>query len=509
MKPEKMKSRLSPVWSHSGGGSNSVQEKITAFCAGRDVSPAPACDEALIPYDLATNEASLLVLAESGAISAVDAAEIARGLGDLRTLIESGGFELRPDLEDVHINLESWLRDRIGEAAGRLHSGRSRNDQVACDTRQWHRDQILSHLESIAAVVETLVQVGLKERSTVLPGFSHHQRAFVTTFGHLIASHAEAWMRDLSRGIDLYKRTNVCPLGAAAGFGTSWPIDRDRLAGLLGFEGLVENSLDAVGSRLEVETDVASWVALWMTHCSTLAQDLILFSMEEFRWVRLAPETTTGSSIMPQKRNPDFAEVIKGKTATVHGLLMSLLSMGKGQPSGYHRDSQYSKPIGQEIWREVAPIPEVLRIVLTSMKLDRKRMKEAVSGGFLEAAEWADAIAQGSGLPFRDIYTAIARAVDACRDSGQLTRDAVNSALAGLQLKYKVSESLARKLSSPEGLLRNRVSKGSPNPDQVLSHLEGIRANSARRVREIRLAQGNLRKRYQARAVLLSKLQID
>jgi argininosuccinate lyase len=439
------------------------------------VAALPPCDAALLASDLATNMASALALFQAGVLSENEIRTLANSLLDLGAAIEKGEFLLDPELEDVHINIENTLRERIGDLAGKLHSGRSRNDQVACDLRLWHRDRILDHLNELTRTARVLLDLAEREKDTLLPGFSHHQRAFITTFGHALASYAQAQLRDLDRGLSVYTRVNRCPLGAAAGFGTSWPLDRNLLADTLGFDGVVENSLDAVASRLEVEQEVAAWLSLWMGHCSTLAQDLILYSMEEFKWVRLAVETTTGSSIMPQKRNPDFAEVIKGKTSVVHGGLVSLLSLGKGQPSGYHRDSQYSKPLGQDLWREVAGVPEVLRLVLETLDLDRDKMLAATVGGFLEAAEWADVIAQSSGLPFRDIYSAIGLAVDRCRGTGRLDLDTVNSALEEKGLGYQVEEATALELESPTTLLARRNSLGSPNPDRVSEHVAGMR----------------------------------
>lgn len=470
MKPDSQK----PVWAHSSGKGQDVRDRIVAFCAGRDVAAIPPCDEALILEDLATNEAALLALHDAKILARREASTLAAALLDLRALAGEGRFALDPELEDVHINIERALGERVGEIAGKLHSGRSRNDQVACDLRLWHRGRILSHLEGMIETLHLWLEQAEAGKGTLLPGFTHHQRAFITTWGHTLASYVQAQLRDVERGWGVFERTNRSPIGAAAGYGTSWPLDRVRMAEHLGFDSVLENSADAVSSRIEVETDLAAWLALWMTHCSMTAQDLILFSMEEFRWILLAPEATTGSSIMPQKRNPDFAEVIKGKTALVHGALAALLSMAKGQPSGYHRDSQYSKPVGQDLWREVSPIPGVLRDVFVTLRLDRKRMREATSGGFLEAAEWADAVAQDSGLPFREVYACIGRAVDECRKSGRLTRDSVNRAFAEQGIAYRASAALAKSLGSPETLLERRKSLGSPNPDRVLRQVESL-----------------------------------
>jgi argininosuccinate lyase len=487
-----------PVWAHSKPKSREIADRIVAFCAGRDVAGLPPCDEALLHEDLATNEASFLALNEAGVVVGEEAVRIAGALLDLRQEIVSGGFSLNPELEDVHINLEQALRERVGEVAGKVHSGRSRNDQVACDLRLWHRRQVLSQLEEMTLTLSVFLQKAEDEAETVMPGFSHHQRAFITTWGHQIASYAQAWLRDVERGIALLTRVNRSPLGAAAGFGTSWALDRDRIADLLGFDGIIENSLDAVSSRLDVEQDVASWLAIWMGHCSTLAQDLILYSMEEFRWIRLAVETTTGSSIMPQKRNPDFAEVIKGKTSTVHGALMSLLSLGKGQPSGYHRDSQYSKPLGQDVWREVAGVPEVFRLVFETLKIDRASMKRATQGGFLEAAEWADAIAQESGLPFREVYTAIGIAVDRSRKSGRLNRTVVNQALKECGGSFQVTSQMAKALASPETLLSRRGVKGAPNPVALRNHLAGMEADLSEHQRALLKFEGRIAKKEKA-----------
>jgi argininosuccinate lyase len=490
-----------PIWKHSKS-----DETIVAFCAGRDVEYVPPCDEDLVFEDIATNEASLLALVESKSLKKSEAAQIAKGLLVLRAEIEGGGFFLDPRLEDVHINIESALAETVGSLAGKIHAGRSRNDQVACDLRLYHRSCIFAHVESLLITIEAFLDLADREKETLAPGFSHHQRAFVTTWGHQLASYASAWLRDVERGFGVLERINRCPLGAAAGFGTSWPLDRGRIAKLLGFDGIVENSLDAVSSRLEVEQDIVAWLALWMNHASTVAQDLILYSMEEFRWIRLAPETTTGSSIMPQKRNPDFAEVIKGKTALVHGALASLLSLGKGQPSGYHRDSQYSKPIGQDVWREIWEVPDILQTVMEKLKVDRKIMLEATQGGFLEAAEWADAIAQVSGLPFRDLYSAIGTAVNRCRKKGRLDRATVNKTLREQKIDFQVSATLAKALSSPKDLVARRKTLGSPNPAFLVKEIERKKADLDKMVKELNRIGNRVEKAERERSRLIASL---
>jgi argininosuccinate lyase len=463
-----------PVWAHAPTDQDELRDLIVTFCAGRDVTRIEPCDHALLRQDLATNEASLLALYEAGILSQEEGSELAQALLALRKEIDEERFQLNPALEDIHINLEEALRIRAGEVAGKIHSGRSRNDQVACDLRLWHLEQLHTFVPALGTTIGLFLQLAREEKWTVLPGFTHHQHAFITTFGHLLVAHAEAWLRDLQKGSELYKRVSQCPLGAAAGFGTSWPIDRRLLCRYLGFDSLLVNSLDAVMSRLEVETDVCVWLAQWMTHCGCLAQDLILFSMEEFRWVELDPAVTTGSSIMPQKRNPDFAEVIKGKTSYVHGALSTLLSLGKGQPSGYHRDSQLSKAIGQDIWRETREIPAVFEAVFGTLKINRGRMREATQTGFLEAAEWADAIAQESKLPFRQLYAALGKAVDIARKSGRLTRALVNKALTEGGIAYQVSAELAERFEAPEILVQSRRTQGSPEPSLLEEHIESL-----------------------------------
>ncbi|MCA9430858.1 MAG: argininosuccinate lyase [Candidatus Omnitrophica bacterium] len=495
-----------PVWAHGSGKVQDVRERIVSFCAGRDVAGLPACDQALVQQDIATNEAALLALSKAGILNSDEAKKLAQALIELRGDLDSDPFVLDPDLEDVHINIEQALRQKAGDCAGKLHSGRSRNDQVACDLRLWHREKILTHLGETLGLLSLWLEQGEAEKGTVMPGFTHHQRAFITTWGHLLVSYVQAWLRDIERGWGVFERTNRSPIGAAAGFGTSWPLDRELMASWLGFDSVLENSADSVSSRIEVETDIAAWLAIWMNHCSLVAQDLILFSMEEFQWVALATEVTTGSSIMPQKRNPDFAEVIKGKTSLVHGILTSLLSMAKGQPSGYHRDSQYSKPLGQDLWREIEGVPTVLETVYGSLKLDRKAMKEATKGGFLEAAEWADTISRESGLPFREVYAVIGQAVDRCRKTGTLTRVAVNATLERNGLDYRVSVPTAKQLAHPEGLLEGRVSQGSPNPNRVQEQIESMAGSVQSWERKIRKAEKAIEKKNLERGREIEKL---
>lgn len=335
-------------------------QEMVNFLSGRDVKGIPPSDERLIPYDLWGSRAHVLMLYQQGILSQGDSKKILRGLKEAERLYQKGKFRLDPSQEDVHSNTEGFLIRRIGiEYGGKVHTGRSRNDQIVLDMRLYLRDKTLGFVEGLIALMEALLQKGIKHRMTIVPGYTHHQHAVATTFGHLLLAFAEGLGRDTQRLIDWFHLFNKNPLGAAAGFGTSFNLDRGLTSKLMGFDGSAENVTDPVTQRWEPEADLAYAAAVMMNHLSTIAQTLILLSTSEFNMVRLNDRHCSGSSIMPQKRNPDSLEVIKAKASFAHGMVVSLLSTGRSLFAGYNRDTQWTKYWIMDVVDECQPALDV------------------------------------------------------------------------------------------------------------------------------------------------------
>jgi len=373
-----MKQPINTLW--GGAFHQQTSDAVIAFTAGRDMAVIPPADEVLVPYDLWVNTAHTVMLAKTGIIPLSDAAILLRGLATLEREVNAGKFTLDPQAEDVHTAIEFWLTRQVGpEVAGKIHTGRSRNDQVVTDMRLFLRDQVINLVRNGLMLLETLIDLTDTHKSVPVPGFTHHQHAMVTTLGHVFAAMASMINRDLTRLQTWYELHNVSPLGNAASFGTSFPIDRTMTAKMLGFDGPDDNSLDAITNRWEPEGDLMYALTALMNHCSVLSETLILFSMPEFGFITLADSFCTGSSMMPQKKNPDPLEVVKGKASLLHGLLLSVLSVGKNAFIGYNRDSQITKSVVMDAVRECIDVPVVLAGLLTSIVVDSKTM-ETCSG---------------------------------------------------------------------------------------------------------------------------------
>ncbi|HOX66950.1 MAG TPA: argininosuccinate lyase, partial [Burkholderiaceae bacterium] len=299
-------------------------------------------DQRLWRADIAGSLAHAEMLCHQGIISIEDRASIERGMTQITEDIEAGRFEWKLDLEDVHLNIEARLTQLVGDAGKRLHTGRSRNDQVATDVRLWLRGEIDAMLPLLGAMQSALVDVAEKNVETILPGFTHMQVAQPVSFAHHLLAYVEMFSRDADRLADVRKRVNLLPLGAAALAGTSYPLDRERVARTLGFDGVCQNSLDAVSDR-DFALEFSAFAAIAMVHISRLAEELVLWMSQNFGFIDLADRYCTGSSIMPQKRNPDVAELARGKSGRVVGHLMGLITLMKGQPLTYNKDNQEDK----------------------------------------------------------------------------------------------------------------------------------------------------------------------
>jgi argininosuccinate lyase len=382
-------------------------------------------DQRLWRQDIAGSTAHARMLANVGVLSAADADAIVAGLAAIHGEIESGKFEWQQTLEDVHMNIEAALTARIGEAGKRLHTGRSRNDQVATDLRLYVRDAIDELADVIAALADALLDLAERETETIMPGFTHLQIAQPVSFGHHMLAWREQILRDRARFIDARKRANVLPLGSAALAGTVYPLDRYFVAQQLGFDAVSENSLDAVSDR-DFAIEFVSACALLMVHLSRWSEELILWSSPMFGFVKLPDRFCTGSSIMPQKKNPDVPELVRGKSGRVIGDLNALLVLMKGQPLAYNRDNQEDKLPLFDAHDTANACLRVLAAMLPSIEVQRTTCRAAAAKGFSTATDLADYLVR-KGLPFRDAHhacgSAVAYAVEKQLDLAELSLD--------------------------------------------------------------------------------------
>jgi argininosuccinate lyase len=458
-----------------------------AYCAGRDTRSRPMADAALLPFDLKTNRAHCAMLCQRGIISPAKLRAIERGLSRIERQARKGGFELDASLEDVHINVERAVAGISGDAAaGVMHTARSRNDQTATDIRLWIREALLDSMEGVARAVRALAGFASTHRTTVMGGWTHGQPAMPTTLGHWAASHAAALTRDLQALEALWPRINECPLGAAAGFGSSWPIDRKLTARLLGFDRPQRNSLDVVSTRWEAEARLGAVLSVLMVHLSSLGQDLIFLSSPPRRLVYLDAAFTTGSSIMPQKRNPDFAEVTRARAATVQSLMNAAMSVGRGALSGYNRDSQWSKYWIMDLLEEVGGAPDLFARVIATLRVNREALERTASEEFVSAVDLADAVASSRGVEFRRLYHVVGEAVMRDLDAGRFDLGTVNALLkeAGIQPPMTADE--FRTVADPRKAVMNRRSLGGPAPEDVAAQSRELKNHAAAAERWVR-----------------------
>jgi len=443
-----------------------------AYSAGWDVRERPMADAALIPYDLWVNQAHALMLRQTGIIERTVHRKIQRALAAIERDWRAGQWSLDPSLEDVHVNIERAVAERAGDKAGGwLHTGRSRNDQSTTDVRLFIRDALLAFHNDLLALALELIGCAREHVESLMAGLSHTQPAGVTTLGHVLCAHAQAILRDAEQMRATYRAINLCPLGAAAGHGTSWPINRAAVARYLGFDGVQENSIDCVSSRWEMEARLVADLAFAASHLALLAQDLVFWSMPWIGFITFDDRHVTGSSIMPQKRNPDFAEVTRAKAAVVHGVLQSLFALSKGMVSGYNRDAQWSKYLVMDAVEELRETPVILREVLAAMTVHRDRMAEATEQDFLVAVDLADLIARRARLPFRKAYEMVAGLVRECEPAGRFTAEKVEAALAAHGLQDKIARAEWRRAIQPARAVKAKKSLGGPAPSAVRTNL--------------------------------------
>ncbi|HYD74855.1 argininosuccinate lyase [Ramlibacter sp.] len=419
-------------------------------------------DQRLWRADIRGSLAHAAMLADRGIISAQDLADIRRGLAQVTQEIESGTFDWKLELEDVHLNVEARLTQLVGDAGKRLHTGRSRNDQVATDVRLWLRGEIDLITGLLSELQLALLGLAEQNADVILPGFTHLQVAQPVSFGHHMLAYVEMFARDAERMADVRKRVNRLPLGAAALAGTSYPLDREAVARALDMDGVCQNSLDAVSDRdFAIEFTAAATLA--MVHVSRLSEELILWMSQNFGFIRIADRFTTGSSIMPQKKNPDVPELARGKTGRVAGHLVALVTLMKGQPLAYNKDNQEDK---EPLFDTVDTLRDTLRIfadMMGGITVNPEAMEQAARKGFATATDLADYLVK-KGLPFRDAHETVAHAVKAAQQQGC---DLSELPLATLQgFHPSIGEDVFQVLSLRGSLDARRVLGGTA-PEQV------------------------------------------
>ena len=419
-------------------------------------------DHRFAKHDIRGSIAHATMLAEVGVLSEADRDAIISGLEAILAEVEAGAFEWRVALEDVHMNVESVLTERIGDAGKRLHTGRSRNDQVATGVRLFIREALDDLAGAIRALQDVILAIAEREAGTVMPGFTHLQPAQPVTFGHHMLAWFEMLDRDAERLAECRRRVNRLPLGSAALAGTPYPIDRAMTARLLGFEGLCENSLDAVSDR-DFAIEFVSGCALAMVHLSRMSEELVLWVSAPFGFVELGDAWCTGSSIMPQKKNPDVPELVRGKSARVIGHLNALLVLMKGQPLAYNRDNQEDK---EPLFDTVDTVTDCLRVfaaMLGTLECRRERMREAARLGCMTATDLADYLVR-KAVPFRDAHDVVGRAVRRAVETG---RDLSEMALDELRAFSPVIESDVFEVLTLEGSVAARNHPGGTAPARV------------------------------------------
>jgi len=431
-------------------------------------------DQRLWKADIQGSLAHAEMLAAQGILTAEDHAAIQRGMAQITSEIEAGQFEWKLDLEDVHLNIEARLTTLIGIAGKRLHTGRSRNDQVATDVRLWLRDEIDAIGALLQALQLAMVEVAEQNAEVILPGFTHLQVAQPVAFGHHLLAYVEMFARDAERLADARRRVNRLPLGAAALAGTSYPLDRERVAKTLGMEGVCQNSLDAVSDR-DFAIEFSSAAALVMVHISRLSEELILWMSQSFGFIDLADRFCTGSSIMPQKKNPDVPELARGKTGRVVGHLMGLITLMKGQPLAYNKDNQEDK---EPLFDTVDTLKDTLRIfaeMMGGLTVKPEAMERAALKGYATATDLADYLVK-KGLAFRDAHEIVAHAVKTAIATGL---DLSQLPLAELQKFDGRIEADVFEVLSLRGSLNARNILGGTAPAQVRAQVARHRARLA------------------------------
>ncbi|MBT7307761.1 MAG: argininosuccinate lyase [Gammaproteobacteria bacterium] len=431
-------------------------------------------DQRLAYYDIRGSIAHARMLSEVGVLTAEEREQIVEGLESILSEIREGAFHWSIALEDVHMNIESRLVAEIGDVGKKLHTGRSRNDQVATDIRLWLRDEIDTILAELGRLQAALLTLADREAETIMPGFTHLQTAQPTTFGHHMMAWYEMLVRDQGRLRDCRKRVNVMPLGAAALAGTTFPIDRTITARLLGFDSPAENSLDAVSDR-DFSIEFTAAASLVMMHLSRFSEELVLWTSDPFSFIELPDRFCTGSSIMPQKKNPDVPELVRGKSGRVYGHLVALLTLMKGQPLAYNKDNQEDK---EPLFDAVDTLKGSLKVyadMMPTVVVRREQTRAAALKGFSTATDLADYLVR-AGVPFRDSHEIVGKAV---RYGIEEQKDLAQMSLEELQQFSEVIQQDVFEVLTLEGSVAARNHRGGTAPEQVRSAVRRAQAREA------------------------------
>ena len=450
----------------SGRFNEPVSELVKGYTASVEF------DKRLALFDIQGSLAHAQMLTACNILTANDLSEIQRGMTQIENEIVSGEFVWSLDMEDVHLNIEKRLTALVGDAGKRLHTGRSRNDQVATDIRLYLRQSIDLLQELIATLQRALIDLAAQHTHTIMPGYTHLQVAQPVSFAHHLMAYFEMLKRDAERFTDARRRVNRLPLGAAALAGTSYPVKREMVAELLGFEGVCENSLDAVSDR-DFAIEFTACAALVMTHLSRLSEELILWMNPRFGFIDLADRFCTGSSIMPQKKNPDVPELVRGKTGRVNGNLVALLTLMKGQPLAYNKDNQEDK---EPLFDTVDTLTQTLRIyadMIGGIEVKPEAMRNAALQGYATATDLADYLVK-KGVPFRDAHEAVALAVSF---AVQRNCDLSDLKLEELKQFSTLIEQDIYAVLTLEGSLASRNHIGGTAPQQVEAAIARARAS--------------------------------
>ena len=453
-KPDSKKSPSAKLW--GGRFAESTAASVEAFSASIDY------DSRLYRYDIAGSKAHATMLADSGLLSKDELKAIIDGLSAIEKEIDNGEFEFLQELEDVHMNIEKALADRIGPAGAKLHSARSRNDQVALDLKLYLRDQCDLLVDLLDSVRHGFTRLARTYLGDIMPGYTHMQRAQPVLVSHHLLAYFEMFSRDRGRLLDCRRRINISPLGGAAMAGTGLPIEREQVAELLGFDGVTANSMDTAGDR-DFAIEFVSCCTQIQLHLSRLCEELVLWAGSEFDFVEIGDRFCTGSSIMPQKKNPDIAELVRGKSGRVVGSLMTLLTIMKGLPLTYNRDLQEDKEPVFDAVDTVSASLSIIAELLENLKFNTEKMIDATKSGFMTATDLADYLVL-KDVPFREAHGIVGRIVSYCIDRGC---ELVDLTVQDMQQFSPVIEKDVYEVISIDGSVQSRISTGGTSLQRV------------------------------------------
>lgn len=424
-------------------------------------------DKRLLQQDIEGSIAHVVMLEKQGILTCEEKDAIVKGLTEIREEVEAGRLDISTQYEDVHSFVEATLIDRIGDAGKKMHTGRSRNDQVALDMKLYVRGEVLAIQEELKELLTTLLHLMEDNLETYMPGFTHLQKAQPTTLAHHMGAYFEMFKRDAQRLQDIYRRMNYCPLGAGAFAGTTYPLDRTYTASLLGFEGPTLNSMDSVSDR-DYVIEFLSALSTIMMHLSRFSEEIIIWNSNEYRFVEVDDAFSTGSSIMPQKKNPDIAELVRGKTGRVYAALMSMLTTMKGIPLAYNKDMQEDKELTFDAIDTVKGCLALFNGMLSTMHFKKDRMENSAKNGFTNATDAADYLV-GKGVPFRDAHGIVGRLVLYCIDKGISLDD---MKLEEYKAISPVFEDDIYDAISMKNCVERRNTIGAPGADAMLAVIE-------------------------------------